>query len=145
MDLGLSRDMFDSFLKYQAHHRWRQFERLQSTYGFTIVDGDQPAGEDDIKRNCAARSSTCWPEVTRDSIRSNCPEPAQPMAEATTKSEYVIGVDFGGTKIFAGVFTRSSSASGDAKISTKADRGVEPVIERIARCVRDAVDEATCR
>src|SRR6266516_7369086 len=40
MDLGLSRDMFDSFLKYQglmAH----QFERIQTTYGFSIIDGDR--------------------------------------------------------------------------------------------------------
>jgi dTMP kinase len=38
MDLGLSRDMFDSFLKYQALVE-KQFRRLQGTYGFTIVDG----------------------------------------------------------------------------------------------------------
>ena len=40
MDLGLSRDMFDSFLKYQALMA-RQFTRLQATYGFDIVDGDR--------------------------------------------------------------------------------------------------------
>lgn len=44
MDLGLSRDMFDSFLKYQALVE-RQFKRLQSTYGFTIVDGHQSVDE----------------------------------------------------------------------------------------------------
>jgi len=38
MDLGLSRDMFDSFLKYQSLVD-QQFKRIQSTYGFTIVDG----------------------------------------------------------------------------------------------------------
>ena len=32
MDLGLSRDMFDSFLKYQALMA-KQFQKLQSTYG----------------------------------------------------------------------------------------------------------------
>ena len=37
MDLGLSRDMFDSFLKYQARVEL-QFRSLQATYGFTIVD-----------------------------------------------------------------------------------------------------------
>lgn len=41
MDLGLSRDMFDSFLKYQALMS-NQFERLQSTYGFSILEGDRP-------------------------------------------------------------------------------------------------------
>ena len=40
MDLGLSRDMFDSFLKYQALMA-NQFERLQATYGFRILDGDR--------------------------------------------------------------------------------------------------------
>ena len=44
MDLGLSRDMFDSFLKYQALMA-NQFERLQSTYGFSILDGDRSPEE----------------------------------------------------------------------------------------------------
>lgn len=38
MDLGLSRDMFDSFLKYQTAMQ-TTFRQLQRTYGFTIVDG----------------------------------------------------------------------------------------------------------
>src|SRR5437762_1456523 len=38
MDLGLSRDMFDSFMKYQTAMQ-NTFRRMQSTYGFTIVDG----------------------------------------------------------------------------------------------------------
>lgn len=37
MDLGLTRDMFDSFLNYQSLVQ-DQFKRLQSTYGFTMVD-----------------------------------------------------------------------------------------------------------
>lgn len=37
MDLGLSRDMFDSFLQYQSLVG-KQFQRLQSTYKFSIVD-----------------------------------------------------------------------------------------------------------
>jgi dTMP kinase len=44
MDLGLSRDMFDSFLKYQALVQ-EQFRRLQSSYGFTIVDGERTVDE----------------------------------------------------------------------------------------------------
>jgi dTMP kinase len=40
MDLGLSREMFDSFLKYQALMAG-EFKRLQAIYGFTIVDGDR--------------------------------------------------------------------------------------------------------
>lgn len=43
-DLGLSRDMFDSFVKYQALVQ-KQFRRLQKTYDFTIVDGERSADE----------------------------------------------------------------------------------------------------
>jgi dTMP kinase len=42
MDLGLSRDMFDSFLKYQTNMQ-QTFRHLQATYGFTIVDGNRSA------------------------------------------------------------------------------------------------------
>src|SRR5262245_18690026 len=44
MDLGLSRDMFDCFLQYQALME-KQFKRLQATYGFTIVDGNRSQDE----------------------------------------------------------------------------------------------------
>ena len=40
MDLGLSRDMFDSFLKYQTAMQMA-FRQLQKSYGFTIVDGNR--------------------------------------------------------------------------------------------------------
>jgi dTMP kinase len=48
MDLGLSREMFDSFLKYQALMA-QQFKRLQALYGFNIVNGDQSPGEINIE------------------------------------------------------------------------------------------------
>lgn len=41
MDVALSRDMFDSFLKYQTLVE-EHFRRLQSIYGFTIIDGHRP-------------------------------------------------------------------------------------------------------
>jgi dTMP kinase len=44
MDLGLSRDMFDSFLRYQALVQ-QQFQRLQSTYGFIMIDGERSVDE----------------------------------------------------------------------------------------------------
>jgi dTMP kinase len=44
MDLGLSRDMFDSFLKYQGLMA-KQFERLQSSFGFSIIQGDRSLEE----------------------------------------------------------------------------------------------------
>lgn len=57
------------------------------------------------------------------------------------KKDYYIGVDLGGTKILAGVFKPSLECIGRAKLSTKAQRGPKGVIDRIARCVADAVDE----
>ncbi len=55
--------------------------------------------------------------------------------------EYLLGVDLGGTKILTGVFDAKLDLKGSAKVSTKANRGVDAVIGRIARCVREAVDE----
>jgi glucokinase len=63
------------------------------------------------------------------------------MAESSDKKDYVIGVDLGGTKILAGVFNLQLECKGRARVSTKADRDAKEVIERIARCVKDAVDE----
>jgi glucokinase len=63
------------------------------------------------------------------------------MPEASGKSDYVIGVDLGGTKIQAGVFDGRLFLAGRAKLSTKAQRGTVSVIERIARCIKDAADE----
>jgi glucokinase len=64
------------------------------------------------------------------------------MADSSSKTDYVIGVDLGGTKILAGVFNHALECIGSAKLSTKPQRGVDKVIERIARCVGDAADEA---
>ncbi len=64
------------------------------------------------------------------------------MAESNNKAEYVVGVDLGGTKILAGVFDDALDCVGTTKFSTKAERGREAVVERIAHCVQDAVDEA---
>jgi dTMP kinase len=48
MDLGLSRDMFDSFLQYQSLVT-AKFKELQRTYGFTIVDGHRSPEEINIE------------------------------------------------------------------------------------------------
>ncbi len=61
------------------------------------------------------------------------------MPEGTNK---YIGVDLGGTKILAGVFDNSLECIGSSKLSTKPQRGMAAVVDRIARCVRDAADEA---
>jgi len=63
------------------------------------------------------------------------------MAESSNKPEYVVGVDIGGTKIYSGVFNSSLECIGTARVSTKAQRGPEAVIERIYRSVLDAIDE----
>jgi len=42
MDLGFSRDVFDSFLKYQSAMQ-NAFKALQKTYGFDIVDANRSA------------------------------------------------------------------------------------------------------
>jgi dTMP kinase len=44
MDLGLSRDMFDSFLQYQTAMQ-AAFRQLQKSYGFNIVDGNRSVEE----------------------------------------------------------------------------------------------------
>jgi len=38
MDIGLSRDLFDSFMNYQTTME-KTFRHLQRIYGFSIVDG----------------------------------------------------------------------------------------------------------
>jgi len=64
------------------------------------------------------------------------------MSEPAGKETYIVGVDLGGTKILAGLFDSSLECIGTAKVSTKAQRGLDTVLSRIERCVRDAVDEA---
>src|SRR3989441_8952309 len=63
------------------------------------------------------------------------------MPGENDKDSRVVGVDFGGTKILAGVFDDKFDCVGRARVSTKADRGADEVIGRIARCIREAVDE----
>src|ERR1043166_2356272 len=63
------------------------------------------------------------------------------MPDNDSKGAYVVGVDLGGTKILAGVFDTNFSCVARMKLSTKAERGPDEVIERVARCVHDAVDE----
>jgi glucokinase len=57
------------------------------------------------------------------------------------KGDFLVGVDLGGTKILAGVFDTQLNCLGRNKMSTKPERGAAEVIDRVARCVRDAIDE----
>jgi dTMP kinase len=52
MDLGLSRDMFDSFLRYQSL-MLETFRRLQRSYAFDIVNGE--GSPDDINNELQRR------------------------------------------------------------------------------------------
>jgi glucokinase len=63
------------------------------------------------------------------------------MADNLKDKDYVMGVDLGGTKILAGVFDDKLECLGRAKKSTKAQRGPEAVVERIAATVLEAIDE----
>src|SRR5436190_9878987 len=44
MDIGLSRDIFDCFVQYQRLMA-KEFERMQNSYGFTIVDAHRSVTE----------------------------------------------------------------------------------------------------
>lgn len=54
MDLGLSRDMFDSFLAYQTAMQ-AAFRRLQKSYRFTIVNANRSA--EDVSRELQKKIS----------------------------------------------------------------------------------------
>ena len=59
-----------------------------------------------------------------------------------SKRDLFVGIDLGGTKILAGVFDEDLKIISRAKKSTKAKQGVEGVIDRIAACANEAVEEA---
>ena len=63
------------------------------------------------------------------------------MPEVNSKADHLVGVDLGGTKILAGVFTNALKCLGRSKSSTKAERGSSAVIDRVARTIMDVVDE----
>lgn len=64
------------------------------------------------------------------------------MAQADQSKPYLIGVDFGGTKILSAVFDSDLNCLGRSKKKTKAERGKEAVIVRIADCVHEACADA---
>ena len=55
MDLGLSRDMFGSFLAYQGLLQ-REFERIQKRYGFQSLDANRDIAK--VQRELRARLAT---------------------------------------------------------------------------------------
>lgn len=63
------------------------------------------------------------------------------MAKANDKRPFV-GIDLGGTNIQVGVLGKNHKLLATARSKTKAEEGSESVVKRIARTVRDALDEA---
>ena len=61
---------------------------------------------------------------------------------SNNKEKYVVGVDLGGTKIYAAVVDRNGKIHGAARRKTKHELGFSITVERIARTVREAVQEA---
>lgn len=58
---------------------------------------------------------------------------------------FFAGVELGPAILRAGVFTPDGLLKGKGKVSTKNERGPAAVMERLARCVRYAVDECDLR
>jgi glucokinase len=56
------------------------------------------------------------------------------------RSDYLVGVDIGGSKIMAGLFTREFKLLESIKISTNAHRGGDDVLERIVGTIGDLLD-----
>jgi len=70
------------------------------------------------------------------------PSPSTNRAKSPTGTPpYYVGVDLGGTKIMVGVFDSTLRSIGRDKIGTKSHRGTEAVIQRIAKCVREEVED----
>jgi len=64
------------------------------------------------------------------------------MPASDKGDDFVIGVDLGGTKILAGIFQSPEHLIAKTKVSTKPGRGAKAVVERLARAIREAADEA---
>jgi glucokinase len=58
------------------------------------------------------------------------------------KQELVIGIDLGGTKIYAAVVDKKGRILGSARKRTKAEQGFDMTIQRMATCVEQAVAAA---
>ncbi len=63
------------------------------------------------------------------------------MSKAATEKP-VVGVDLGATKVLAGVVDANHTILATAKRATKGGLGVEAVVERLAKTVKDAVKQA---
>jgi glucokinase len=60
----------------------------------------------------------------------------------TNHAQLMLGIDLGGTKILAAVVDENGHIIGTAKRKTRAERGVDEVIDRIAKTAVEAVEAA---
>jgi glucokinase len=67
---------------------------------------------------------------------------AKEEKRAAKAAENILGIDLGGTKILAALVDPEGQIIGEAKVKTKAEKGPEAVIERIAETAREAVKQA---
>ncbi|MBN2355836.1 ROK family protein, partial [candidate division KSB1 bacterium] len=58
------------------------------------------------------------------------------------KKEYVVGVDLGGTKIYAAVVNKKGKILASARKKTKHEQGFETTVQRMARTVHEAIEAA---
>ncbi len=58
------------------------------------------------------------------------------------KKQYVVGIDLGGTKIYAAVIDDKGNILGAGRKKTKAEQGFATTVQRMAACVHEAVDAA---
>ncbi|XHC25819.1 ROK family protein [Phycisphaerales bacterium ac7] len=61
-----------------------------------------------------------------------------------TNTGLVVGIDLGGTNLQVGVVDQTNSIVGRSKKKTKAEKGPESVLDRIAEAVAEACEEAGC-
>ena len=58
------------------------------------------------------------------------------------KATYTLGIDIGGTKIFAAVIDKNGKILGVGRKATKAEKGADAVVKRILKTVDEAVEVA---
>ncbi len=86
MDLGLSRDMFDSFVKYQRMLQI-EFHRMQQEFGFRLLNGNRPIAkvQQDLRKEIATLLGIGAPtEVSRDEAKAAAAAPTAPAQNATS-------------------------------------------------------------
>ncbi len=68
--------------------------------------------------------------------------PDPPAASTASPQAPVIGIDLGGTNMQVGVVSTTGQILGRAKKKTKAEKGKEAVLQRVADAAREALDDA---